>query len=55
MVIGASWFNFEDAVGIQKYELCVGTVPGGSDVLPCADVGRFTRAVAYVTPPPSGW
>ena len=42
--LGATWRGFSDlGSGIASYRVCVGTTPGGEDVVPCINVGLATQ------------
>ena len=43
--LGAHWLGFADAAGALAYQVCFGSAPGLSDIVPCVDVGPATAAV----------
>ena len=47
-VVSAKWLGFQEPeAAIDHYEWCVGTSPGGSDVVPCHNVGLALSATAF--------
>ena len=41
--VGATWRGFSDlGSGIASYRACVGTTPGGENVVPCLNLGLVT-------------